>query len=135
MILLIYENNNNIKCLVDVFNFTGSRRVAAEILSLALLEPVHTLYHNYGYTQEETESHRNEMLLREEEAFDILEQKWVPKFDLLDSSPAVYEAIESSISIASLLGTLGGIVSFNRNSETDQYEERLMRDFNKAIES
>ncbi len=115
-------------------SLTGSRQIAAEILSLALLEPVHVLYKNYGYTDLETEVQRNELLLRDDETFDISEQKWVPKFDLLDSVPAVSEAIESSISIASLLGTLGGIISFSRDQDTDKYEERLMRDFNKAIE-
>lgn len=111
----------------------GPRQIAAEVLSQALLEPVHTLYRNYGYTEEEIELQRNEMLMREDETFDIAEQKWVPKFDLLDSVPAVSEAIESSVSIASLLGTLGGIISFSRDYDTDKAEEKMVRDFNQAI--
>lgn len=114
--------------------FSGPRRIAAEILAEALLMPVEILYRNYGYNEDEIVEHRHKMLSNDDQTFDILEQVWVPKYDLLDSVPAVSEAIESSISIASLLGTLGGIISFNRDNSADETEERLAREFNKAIQ-
>lgn len=109
------------------------KSVAAGILAEALLKPIEVLYRNYGYTQEEIEDMQAELLRREEETFDVSSLEWVPKTDLLDSVPAVTEAIENSVSIASLLGTLGGIVSFDRDSEADRREQVLDRDFNKAI--
>ena len=111
----------------------GPRKVAATILSLALLRPIEFLYRNYGYTDDEIDVMRGELLKNEDTTFDVSEQKWVPKVELLDSVPAVTEAIENSISIASLLGTLGGIVSFDRDSEADRREQVLDRDFTRAI--
>lgn len=111
----------------------GPKKVAMSILSLALQRPVEFLYQNYGYTEEEIEDAKVALLANDEEVFDISDQMWVPKHALLDSVPAVTEAIENSISIASLLGTIGGIVAFNRDQEADRREQVLERDFVKAI--
>jgi len=41
---------------------------------------------------------------------------------LLDSQPAVKEAVRSAVSIATLLSTLGGVIVFARNSILDSTE-------------
>ncbi len=107
----------------------GPAKMAAGILSDALLVPVRVIYQNYGYIDEEIESQLGELLRREDETFDVAEQSWVPKFDLLDSVPSVFEAIRNSLSIASLLGTIGGIVAFGRDAECDLEEEKFVRRF------
>lgn len=112
---------------------TGPRKTAALILSEALLKPIEFLYSNYGYSPEETEIMKSELLINNDTVFDISEDRWVPCIELLDSVPAVTEAIENSISIASLLGTLGGIISFDRNQDADSKEQIVERDFVKAI--
>jgi chaperonin GroEL len=111
----------------------GARQYAVQILGEALLEPVRLLYRNYGYNNEEIERHIIDMLANEEQTFDISEELFVPKADLLDSLPAVAEAIRNSVSISALLGTIGGIVAFRRDSQTDKEEERLVRQFETAI--
>lgn len=111
----------------------GARKEAANIIGEALLEPVRLLYRNYGYNDQEIEAQLTQMLIEEDKTFDISEEAFVPRTDLLDSLPAVAEAIRNSVSIASLLGTIGGIVAFKRDHETDKEEERLVRDFEKAI--
>jgi len=111
----------------------GARQYAVQILGDALLEPVRLLYRNYGYNEQDIEDQLVKMLAREDETFDITEETFVPKADLLDSLPAVSEAIRNSVSIASLLGTLGGIVAFKRDWTTDKEEERLVRQFESAI--
>ena len=111
----------------------GAKQHAINILGEALLEPVRLLYSNYGYDDASIERQLLELLKNEDQTFDILEEKWVDKFDLLDSLPAVAEAIRNSISIASLLGTMGGIVAFKRDHQTDKEEERLVRQFEAAI--
>lgn len=111
----------------------GPRQYAVQILGEALLEPVRLLYKNYGYNDQDVETQLVEMLARDEETFDITEEAFVPKADLLDSLPAVAEAIRNSVSIASLLGTIGGIVAFKRDWTTDKEEERLVRQFESAI--
>lgn len=111
----------------------GARRHAVEILGLALLEPVRMLYSNYGYSIDQINAQLLEMLRREDETFDISEEAWIPRENLLDSLPAVAEAIRNSVSISSLLGTMGGIVAFKRDWHTDKEEEKLVRNFENAI--
>jgi len=113
---------------------TGSAKVASHILSQALSRPFEVLYENYGWGKEEIETHKVKLLADNENTYDIVNQCLVPKGDLLDSLPAVSEAIKNSISIASLLGTLGGIISFKRDFETDKEEEDYKRRFERAIE-
>jgi chaperonin GroEL len=109
------------------------QRLAVNILAEALLKPVKVLYTNYGYNKEETDKQLTDLLRRDQETFDISEQKWAPKDAILDSVPAVAEAIQNSISIASLLGTVGGIVAFKRDHESDKAEEKFIRNFETSI--
>lgn len=108
-------------------------RLAMLALSDALLEPVRAIYKNYGYNAADTELQLVSMLKNENEAFDISEEKWVPKHELLDSVPAVVEAIRNSLSIASLLGTIGGVIAFGRNTEEDAKEAHAIRKYEMAV--
>lgn len=109
------------------------KKCAMMILGLAMLEPVKVLYRNYGYTEDEISLQLSKILNNEDQVFDVSEQTWVKKSELLDSIPAVTEAIRNSISIASLLGTVGGIVAFKRDAESDKSEEKFVRQFEASI--
>jgi chaperonin GroEL len=115
---------------VEAASLTG--KLALNILALALLRPVEVLYENYGFNEQEIEAHKILMLKNDGHTYDILEQRWVDKDDLLDSAPAVIEAIRNSISIASLFGTIGGVVAFERDDDTDKAEEDYVRRFTAA---
>lgn len=69
--------------------------------------------------------------------YDAFEGKHVRAFEggILDSTPAVLEAIRNSISIASLLGTLGGTVVFGRDAELERREAMETNAFNRTAES
>lgn len=69
--------------------------------------------------------------------YDALEQKYVDPFTngILDSLPAVLEAIRNSISVAALLGTCGGTVVFKRDSEFDKKEANEIRSWLREVES
>ena len=107
---------------------TPAKKIAQNILSVALPEPVNRLYENYGYSVSETEA-IIERLIKDDVVFDILTQTYKPKHELLDSAPAILEAIKNSISIASLLGSLGGVIAFKRDHASDKDEEKLVRNF------
>lgn len=118
--------------LADQMESTTTGTIALNILARALLRPVEVLYENYGFVDREVEQQKILMLKNDEYTFDILEQKWVEKDALLDSAPAVIEAVRNSISIASLFGTIGGIVAFERDEGTDKAEEDYVRRFTAA---
>ena len=119
--------------LADQIPAGETGKIALNILANALLRPVEVLYENYGYQREKIEEQRIKLLRRDKETFDIMEQRWVDKNLLLDSAPAVIEAIRNSISIASLFGTIGGIIAFERDDVTDKAEEDYVRRFTSAI--
>ena len=124
-----------LKHLSDVFqhqlNYTSddSRLVATEVLVPALLEPVLRLFTNAGYSDAEAREMVNQLSLTA--AYDILERKFVdPVVALLvDSTPAVLEALRNSVSIGWSLGTCGGIVAFPRDRAVDRQEARDSADF------
>ena len=63
--------------------------------------------------------------------YDCLEGKHVDAIEggILDSTPAVLEAVRNALSIASLLGTLGGTVVFQRDAAMENYEARQNSDY------
>jgi len=106
--------------------------ILREVLGFSLAVPVKRLFYNAGY-------HDDELLpimdrIRDSEVpvvFDILEGEFVDPFvgGVLDSLPAVLEALRNSISIASLLGTCGGTVVFRRDSSLERQEARDTNEF------
>jgi len=95
----------------------------SEVLGAALQVPVKVLLHNAGYNADEIDEIIGTIYVSQKtDVYDALEGKFVPSFNVLDSTPAVLEAIRNSISIASLLGTLGGCVVFERDAEFERRE-------------
>jgi chaperonin GroEL len=105
------------------------------VLKPALMEPVNRLLSNCG--QSETEIfHTLTPVLRgiaEDKVviYDAMEDCHGDPFELgvLDSTPAVVEAIRNSLSIASQVGTAGGIVAFPRDTAFERSEARDTADF------
>lgn len=114
---------------------TFEGEVVKEVLCKALIEPVERLLRNCGYTDEEITERMLEMraLLAEPEPviFDALEGvfKEARGSGVVDSLPAVLEAVRNSISIASQLGTLGGVVVFPRDHQLEREEAGATYDF------
>ncbi len=68
--------------------------------------------------------------------YDFLAGKHVWAFDagVLDSTPAVLEAVRNALSIASLLGALGGTVVFERDRDMELYEARQNNDYLRELD-
>jgi chaperonin GroEL len=105
--------------------------VVDAVLRPALLAPVTRLLQNAGMSQDEINDTIHTVGNRitaghEPSAYDALNFQYVDARSggLLDSTPAVLEAIRNSISIAGLLGTLGGAVVFKRDAELERTEAR-----------
>lgn len=99
------------------------------ILPKTLREPYFKLLGNSGLTEEESIEIANQIQTEVDAkdnpvVYDALNHEAVKALDagLLDSLPAVLEAVRNSLSIATALGTCGGTVSFLRNSEVDKEE-------------
>ncbi|HVT63135.1 MAG TPA: TCP-1/cpn60 chaperonin family protein, partial [Legionellaceae bacterium] len=109
-----------------------------DILHKALYEPFERLMTNCGIVDnDERMSITTEMLAqlgnKSPIVYDFLEQKFVDAFKsgILDSTPAVLEAIRNSLSIASRLGTLGGVIVQYRDKELERKESMATSSFNR----
>lgn len=104
--------------------------VIREVLAPALMEPVYRLLFNCGMSELEVREVIDPILLAMKDdqvlVYDALENRHGDPVELgiLDSTPAVIEAVRNSISIASLLGTLGGMVVFARDHDLERSEAR-----------
>jgi chaperonin GroEL len=68
--------------------------------------------------------------------YDCQEGKWVNAIEggILDSTPAVLEAIRNSLSIATLLGTLGGCIVYPRDTELERQEARDTDEYLRTVD-
>lgn len=114
--------------------------VLRDVLGPALREPTMRLLANAGLNEEEAteviktiidqwcvkKSKWKVKVGGDSYVYDASTHEFVDPFErgLLDSAPAVLEAVRNSISIASLLGTLGGMVVFKRDHELERTEAR-----------
>lgn len=104
--------------------------IVTKVLCEALFEPVKRLLMNAGFQESECASIVRPILESFDtpalKTYDVLDQKYVEPVSegVLDSLPAVLEAIKNSISIAAQLGTLGGTIVFGRDAELERKEAR-----------
>lgn len=112
------------------------------VLVPALKAPVEKMLANCGFNAEEIGAIRSHIEVPIIEAraalvYDALEHKLVDPYEggVLDSAPAVLEALRNSMSIASLLGTLCGTVVFKRDHELERQEARETSSFLRDAES
>jgi chaperonin GroEL len=117
-----------------------STPVCQEIVKPALLEPIRVLLDNAGLPEDEAAA----VIARMEEevradsrtTFNALTMEWVDGAEtgLLDSVPAVREALKNAISIATLYGTLGGIIVQARDHEFEVKDARDAAEFKRQVD-
>jgi chaperonin GroEL len=108
----------------------------AYILVLALGEPFHRLLSNIGHSTAEINNLYIDALSSGVTTLDVSTGQRVDAYEygIFDSTPAVREAIRNSISIASLLGTLGGTVVFGRDEELERAESSQAAQYQRDVE-
>lgn len=100
----------------------------ASILADALSVPFKILLQNAGQTPDVV---LPQLAKKPKSTYDVLKQTLVPAYTggVLDSTPAVLEAIRNSIAISTLLGTLGGAVVFPRDAELERRESHAAHEY------
>ncbi len=101
-----------------------------EVLVPALVAPVERLMLNAGYNDEEVRERLQKLVESVNTGDPIVWDGISDTFrnatesGIMDSLPAVTEALRNSISIATLLGTLGGTIVFERDTDIEREESR-----------
>ncbi len=139
-----------LKQLISELDTYADDEIIDNVLIPALKEPIIRIFRNCGMDEEEIQSTMdligNRYVAEPGElwgqgdnvavVYDAWEGKQVDAVagGILDSTPAVLEAIRNSISIASLLGTTGGTIAFKRDDELERQEamdtNHFMKSFN-----
>lgn len=131
------------KILVDLQNDATltyeEKMIVDEILTPSLLEPVNRLYKNAGIVGDQLEAQIAQSIEfvqnNTNKIFDLLQFQYVDAYEagLLDSLPAVYEALKNSLSISTLMGTCGGTVVFKRDDVLERQEAKEVSEFIKDL--
>ncbi len=96
-------------------------KIVQEVLAPALRAPLYTLLKNCGMNELECEEKLIRLIETPHEVYDAMQDMYgdAISLGLLDSQPAVAEALRSAIAISTLLATLGGVVVFGRDNDLD----------------
>lgn len=107
---------------------------AREVLVASLLSIPNKLLDNAGYNSEEASQVLFRLIESPDEVYDLENQVFGKAEDLgiFDATKAVSEALRNSIEIASVLGTLGGIVCHPRDADFERKEASLDEEWRKV---
>lgn len=123
----------NMAMLVCEFPENDPARV---VLAPAFFELPRRILENAGYSVEEQTEVIQNLLENEDLVYDVENQIFgkAKKLGLYDATKAVVESLGNAISIASVLGTMGGIVAHPRDGEFERAEARADADFGRAVD-
>jgi chaperonin GroEL len=99
---------------------------AREVLMPALLSLPNKLLDNAGYNEDEIQEVLKKLLENPDLVYDIENQKYgkAEELGLFDATKAVSESLSNAVSIASVLGTMGGLVCHPRDGEFERNEAK-----------
>jgi chaperonin GroEL len=110
---------------------------AREVLVPSLLSLPEKLLDNAGYNEEETKHIIGTLVENQTLSYDVENQKYgsAEELGLFDALKAVSESLSNAVSIASVLGTMGGIVAHPRDDVFERAEARADADFGRAVDN
>lgn len=106
------------------------------VLIESLMEPLRKLLDNAGYNSEEIQKIITDYFVDTQKVYDIENMEFGDPEDLgiFDASQAVIQALENSVSIASVMGNLGGIVCSPRDNQLELQAWKEEQDFKRAVD-
>lgn len=109
---------------------------ACDVLVKSLLSLPHKLLDNAGYNQEEIAEILATLVSDTSLVYDVENQKFgdAEELNLFDATKAVSESLSNAVSIASVLGTCGGLVCHPRDDIFERTEARADADYGRATE-
>lgn len=115
----------------------GDNVIATEILIPSLLTPIFRLLDNAGYSEEEASQIVSHLMENADQVYDVENQVFgtADELGVYDAAPAVEESLKNACSIATVLGTIGGIVAYPRDDNFERSEASADRDFDRVVNS
>ena len=122
---------------IELMSDDSAGEVAHSILVPTLLAPISRLLDNAGYNEEEASEIIEQLMDDQSIVYDMENQKFGNPLELgvFDAAPAVTESLRNATSIASVLGTLGGLISYPRDDQFERSEAGLDSDFRRSVDN
>lgn len=110
---------------------------AREVLVPSLLALPTKLLDNAGYNSEEIDEVIAHLIGNPDEVYDVENQIYgkAEVLGLFDASRAVSESLSNAVSIATVLGTCGGLVCYPRDDAFERSEAKADSEFMRTVES
>jgi len=110
---------------------------ASDVLVKSLLALPHKLLDNAGYNKEEINDIMARLIEDSGIVYDVENQIFgkAEELGLLDAAKAVSESLSNAVSIASVLGTMGGIVAHPRDDAFERSEARADAEYGRAVDN
>jgi len=126
------------RALVNLaLDLDSSDTITSEVVIPSLFAPFYRLLDNAGYTDEEVEEVLEKMIKNRTIVYDVENGVFgdPKKLGIYDATPAVEQALKNAISISSVMGTLGGIVAFPRDTNLERDNAMAENSFNRTLDN
>lgn len=129
------------RTLLDLFTFVKESKDIKEhvktVLLPSLITPISRLLDNAGYDNDSATEIVDRLIANPDLVYDIENQEFgtAEELGVFDSLPAVEESLKNAASIATVMGTLGGIVAYPRDNEYERSEAAADAEFNRISEN
>lgn len=110
---------------------------AREVLIPSLISLPNKLLENAGYSKDEIEEVLAKLVNDESIVYDVENQLYgkAEELGLFDATKAVSESLSNAVSLANVLGTMGGLVCHPRDEQYERNEARLDSEYMRAVEN
>lgn len=128
------------RVLIDLameISSTENSEVVQEVLVPSLLVPINRLLENAGYSTEESVEITGHLIDNPDLVYDVENQEFgkAEELGIFDSAPAVEEALKNAVGIATVMGTLGGIVAYPRDDAFERSEAKEEASFKRTVDN
>ena len=118
---------------IDLFD--NEDPIVQQVVVPSLTAPFYRLLDNAGYTGDEVEDVLEKMVKNKTKVYDVENAVFgdPKKLGLFDATLAVKQALNNAVSIASVMGTLGGVVAFPRDNNLERDNAIAENNFNNTL--
>lgn len=112
------------------------RVVWDEVLAPTLLQPITKLLDNAGFVEEQIGEMITKLIQSPNSVYDVENHSYgsAVEMGLFDATKAVEEALKNAVSIASVMGVLGGMVVHPRDNQLENQEAKAEAHFKRHID-
>jgi len=126
-----------INLLIGLLAETENKEIMQDVLIPSLAAPFYKLLDNAGYNVDEQQEILGKLLENKDLVYDVENGVFGKAKDLgiFDATLAVEQALKNAVSIASVMGTLGGIVAFPRDGQLERQHALDEENFRQTLDN